>query len=112
MTAYCSRVLLSIVRGKQGDHCVEDRVLTRSSMLFQLRLRVSQGRSEKMLRRSTFSMQTGQVSFLPTIVHPADTVRFLSRRSLQPLTVLGSESARGLICVTKLCRKRGAVLVC
>ena len=36
----------------------------------QERLRVSHGRSAKMWRRSTFSRHVGQVSFLPTMVHP------------------------------------------
>lgn len=49
--------------------------LTMSSIWFQLRLVVSQGRSEKMAFRSTFSEHTGQVSFFPTIVQPAFPTR-------------------------------------
>mmetsp|Transcript_31263 Transcript_31263/g.79732 ORF Transcript_31263/g.79732 Transcript_31263/m.79732 type:complete len:304 (-) Transcript_31263:473-1384(-) len=46
------------------------RYLTESSIWIHVRLRVSQGLSPYSARRSTFSMHTGHVSFLPTMVHP------------------------------------------
>ena len=66
-TASMSPDSLTMLWSTQRSHaCTDDY----NVQAYQERLRVSQGRSEKICRRSTFSRQVGQVSFLPTRVQP------------------------------------------